>query len=300
MGEGKILKALSGFYFVAHGDDVIRCKPRGVFRHEGATPLVGDDVRYLADGGDGVITEILPRRNSLHRPPVANIDQLVLVIAAVTPVADPFLVDKMVCFAEFHHIEPVICLNKADLGTNEKLTDRYAAAGYPVCIVSAETGEGMDRLHALLRGKVSAFAGNSGVGKSSLINRLCPELSLRTGEVSEKLGRGRHTTRHVELFALQGGGLMADTPGFSFFDPDSLDLPEPQELWRCFREFLPFGADCRYADCSHTKEQGCGILRALREGQISRERHQSYCRMYEEAKKLSPWERRQLAKQRAR
>lgn len=296
MARGTIMKALSGFYYVLGSEGIERCKPRGVFRKNGITPLVGDEVIYTAEGsGDGTITELLPRKNALRRPPVANIDQLVIIIAAVTPVAEPYLIDKMVSFAAANGIEPVICLNKADLGRDPKLMEIYHEAGYRVAVLSAETGEGLEEIRELLKGKVSAFAGNSGVGKSSIINRLLPELQLPTGEVSEKLGRGRHTTRHVELFELPQGGRIADTPGFSFFDPESLELPEPERLWESFREFGPYAGACRYPDCSHTREKGCGVLEAVKAGKISAQRHRSYCRLYEEAKKMPAWQRRQLA-----
>ena len=296
MPTGTIIKALSGFYYVAEGDSITRCKPRGVFRHEKTQPLVGDKVCFsVSEGSDGTITSIEPRKNFLVRPPVANIDQLIIVISAVTPVADPFVIDRMISLCEFYGIEPVLCHNKADLAVNEELVAVYEKAGYSVCIVSAETGQGIDKLTALLAGKISAFAGNSGVGKSSIINCLYPTLQIKTGEVSDKLGRGRHTTRHVELYRMPDGAMLADTPGFSFFDPDVLISPDKDQLPLTFREFRRYNGECRFHDCSHTKEQGCAVRAALSKGDISASRHASYCRLYEEAKKIKPWEREQLA-----
>ncbi len=295
MAQGTIIKALSGFYYVASEGAVIRCKPRGVFRHEKKQPLVGDNVVFSLNGdGDGTISEVIQRRNFLMRPPVANIDQLIIVISAVNPISDPFVVDRMVSLSEFYGIEPVICHNKADMAVNEEMIGIYKDAGYLTCIVSAETGEGMDRLSEILSGKVSAFAGNSGVGKSSIINCLYPQLMIKTGEVSDKLGRGRHTTRHVELYPMDNGGMLADTPGFSFFDPDVLLSPDKNQLAATFREFLRYEGQCRFHDCSHTKEQGCAVRAALKSGEVSRSRHNSYCRLYDEVKNIKTWEREQM------
>lgn len=295
MPTGLIVKALSGFYYVLSDDEIIRCKPRGIFRHEKTAPLVGDRVTFtFSDGSDGTITAIEPRKNFLARPAVANIDQLIIVMSAVTPVADPFVLDRMISLCEFYGIEPVLCHNKSDMLVDDELVSIYQNAGYAVHVISAQTGMGMEDFSTCLQGKISAFAGNSGVGKSSIINYIYPSLRIKTGEVSDKLGRGRHTTRHVELYIMPDGAMIADTPGFSFFDPDVLISPDKDQLASTFKEFHGYEGACRFHDCSHTKEQGCAILSAITEGFISKSRHDSYCRLYDEAKKIKPWEREQM------
>ncbi|MBR3753067.1 MAG: ribosome small subunit-dependent GTPase A, partial [Ruminiclostridium sp.] len=222
--EGTILKALSGFYYVQCGEELITTRARGKFRYKKITPLVGDRVAItVQEDGSGSLDEILPRRNFFQRPAVANIDQMVIICSGAIPVTDPFLVDRITALAESKDCEPIICINKWDLVQAEELYEIYTAAGFHTIKVSAETGMGIEELRGLLAGKVSAFTGNSGVGKSSILNRLAPELNLDTGEVSEKLGRGRHTTRHVELYRLGDDTYVADTPGFSSFDTDQMD-----------------------------------------------------------------------------
>lgn len=291
--EGIILKALSGFYYVDGGDgELTACRGRGKFRHEGITPLVGDRVAYTPLGeGAGVLDAVLPRKNEFQRPAVANIDQLVIIASGATPVTDPFLIDRVVSIAEGRSCESLICINKCDLDAAQALYDTYRGAGFPTLRVSAETGEGIAELRAAIAGKVSAFTGNSGVGKSSILNALEPGFHIQVGQVSEKLGRGRHTTRHVELFRLGNGAIVADTPGFSSFDTDQMELKRPEELQYAFREFAPYLDGCRFTGCAHVKEKGCAVLAALAEGKIAPSRHASYVRLYEQAREVPEWER---------
>lgn len=290
--DGVILKALSGFYYVHTGEgEPVACRARGKFRHQRVTPLVGDRVRItLLEDGTGRVDEILPRRNQFYRPAVANVDQLVVVASQAVPATDPFLIDRVVSIAEARDCEPLICINKCDLEPADGLYATYQAAGLRTLRVSAETGEGIPELRALIAGKVSAFTGNSGVGKSSILNALQPDFRLQVGEVSEKLGRGRHTTRHVELFRLENGAIVADTPGFSSFDIDGVELCEKEALAATFREFRPYLEECRFIGCAHVKEKGCAVLAAVEEGRIPRSRHESYVRLYEQAKQRKEWE----------
>lgn len=289
--EGRILKALSGFYYVDSGEGpLIQCRARGRFRHQKITPLVGDQVRMTPlDEGTGVLDSILPRKNAFQRPAVANIDQLVVVASGAVPVTDPFLIDRVAAIAEHKGCECLICVNKCDLDQGDELCRIYQAAGFPTLRVSAETGQGIPVLAEAIAGKVSAFTGNSGVGKSSILNALEPGFRLPVGEVSDKLGRGRHTTRHVELFQLSCGATVADTPGFSSFEEEA--LPAPEELAGYFREFAPFRDKCRFPDCAHVKEKGCAVRQAVQEGTIAASRHQSYVRLYEQAKAVPEWAR---------
>ncbi len=292
MAQGVIMKALSGFYYVDLDGQTVTCRGRGKLRHEKVKPLVGDRVEVsLAPDGTGAVEAVLPRRNCFARPAVANVDQLVILGANVNPVTDPFLIDRLCAMGAGKGCEVVVCLNKCDLDGADALFDVYAAAGFPTLRLSARTGEGVAELKALLAGKTSAFTGNSGVGKSSLLNALEPQFALETGEVSDKLGRGRHTTRHVELFRV-GSGLVADTPGFSSLDGESLELPDKEHLAESFREFLPHLDTCRFVGCSHRKEAGCAVLAAVERGEIAPTRHRSYCRLYDEADSRKPWEKR--------
>ena len=292
MAEGIILKALSGFYYVDDGNTITSCRGRGKFRHEKLTPLVGDRVRFTPlDNGQGALDEILPRKNEFQRPAVANIDQLVIIASEATPVTDPFLIDRVVSIAEGRNCECIICINKCDLESGDSLAKIYRQAGFPTIKISAETGDGIEELRELISGKVCAFTGNSGVGKSSILNALEPGISVKTGDISEKLGRGRHTTRHVELFRLSCGAVVADTPGFSAFDTDRMELRRKEDLQFTFREFRPYQDQCQFLDCAHIKEKGCAVLAAVKAGEIPTSRHQSYIRLYEQAKAIPDWER---------
>lgn len=288
---GRIVKALSGFYYVDTGaGEPVPCRGRGRLRHQRVTPLVGDRVEVtLTQDGTGMVDAVLPRKNQFSRPAVANIDQMVIVCSGATPVTDPFLIDRMAAMAEWKGCVPLIVFNKCDLERAEELAGLYRAAGFPTLQVSAQTGEGVAALAAVVAGKVSAFTGNSGVGKSSILNALQPGFRLEVGEVSEKLGRGRHTTRHVELFPV-AGGLVADTPGFSSFDVEEMEAIPKEELAAAFREFAPYLDACRFQGCAHVKEKGCAVREAVEAGKIAPSRHKSYVRLYEQAKEVPSWE----------
>lgn len=292
MTEGIIFKALSGFYYVDCGGQTVTCRARGKFRHEKIKPLVGDRVKVTAQSdGSGTVNEILLRKNEFQRPAVANIDQLVVVASGAIPNTDPFLIDRVVAMAERRGCESVICFNKWDLEQPTGLYETYRRAGFPTLRMSAETGEGIQELFHLIAGKVCAFTGNSGVGKSSILNALEPTFQLQVGDVSDKLGRGRHTTRHVELFRLKNGAVVADTPGFSSFEEEDGVGCSPEELQYAFREFGPYLDQCRFAGCSHVKEKGCAVLEALAAGKIAGSRHASYVRLYKQAKEVPEWAR---------
>lgn len=288
---GRIVKALSGFYYVDTGEGhPVPCRGRGRLRHQKLTPLVGDRVEIsVQDDGTGMVDAILPRKNQFRRPMVANIDQMVIIASGAIPVTDPFLIDRMAAMAEWKGCEVLVCLNKCDLDRADGLASLYRAAGFSTLQVSAETGDGIPELAAAIAGKVSAFTGNSGVGKSSILNALRPGFGLEVGQVSEKLGRGRHTTRHVELFPV-AGGLVADTPGFSSFDVDEMEAIPKEELASAFREFAPFLGGCRFQGCAHVKEKGCAVRAAVEAGTIAPSRHKSYVRLYQQAKEIPQWE----------
>ena len=291
MSEGRIQKALSGFYYVDTGTEVLTCRARGKFRKDGVSPLVGDrvEVRELGNG-EGFVEAILPRKNAFTRPAVANIDQLVVIASGAIPKTDPFLIDRVAAIAALKGCEVIILLNKCDLDSADSLYQIYRAAGFQTLRVSAQTGEGLEELIPLISGKLSAFTGNSGVGKSSILNALDPEFHLQVGEVSDALGRGRHTTRHVELFRLSCGAEIVDSPGFYSFETDELNLELKHRLPDTFREFQPYLEHCRFVGCSHTKEKGCAVLEAVRRGEIQKSRHASYLRLYEELKPLKDWQ----------
>ena len=292
--EGVIIKALSGFYYVAAEEKRIECKARGRFRLDGSSPLVGDRVLVSLDAnGKGRVETVLPRRNWFIRPAVANIDALVFVAANTNPVTDPFLVDRISVIAAEADCELIVCINKSDLDPGERLYDIYTRAGFPVVRMSAETGEGADALLGALRGKVSAFTGNSGVGKSSILNRLLPGAAIRTGEVSEKLGRGRHTTRHVELYQLAPDTYIADTPGFASLDVTMTNRILKENLQFDFIDFAPYIGKCRFHDCAHLKEPDCAVTNAVAKGEISQSRYRSYARLYELSAQHKFWEYRE-------
>ena len=287
---GRIVRSLSGFYDVKTDNGVITCRGRGSLRHGGVIPLTGDMVEITVAQGKGMIERILPRKNRFIRPAVANIDQLVIFAANVNPVTEPFLIDRVAAIAGDQNVDVIICINKCDLDPAEDLVRIYENAGYPVIQASAETGTGVDQLHQLLKGKFSAFTGNTGVGKSSMLNALLPGLMLDTGEVSQKLGRGRHTTRHVELYKLNGDTFVMDTPGFSSFDTEQMDIILKENLQYAFPDFAKHIGDCQFRDCSHRKEPGCSVVQALNAGEIEKSRYDSYVRLYEKAEQIKLWE----------
>ena len=290
MPEGVIIKALSGFYYVRTDSETVECRARGRFRLDGTSPLVGDRVVISLDAqGKGRVDKVLERKNFFIRPAVANIDLLVAVASEVEPVTDPFLIDRVTTTAEHNGCEVLICVNKSDATTSHRLRDIYAATPYTLIETSAVTGEGIERLAQYINGKVCAFSGNSGVGKSSILNALEPELGLKTGEVSEKLGRGKHTTRHVEIFPV-AGGYCADSPGFASFDVEQMPPIPKEELQFAFPEFEPYIGSCRFDDCAHIKEPDCAVREALANGSISASRYESYCRLYEISAQCKEWE----------
>lgn len=288
--EGIILKGIGGFYYVDTAEGMIECKARGKFRLKTGKPVIGDRVEIeIQPDGTGYMMSIAERRNQLMRPAVANLDQLVVVCAAAPPRTDPFLIDKVTAIAEHKEMDVLIVINKTDIDSGDELFRIYTQAGFTVLRVSAETGAGVDELKAHLKGKTSAFAGNSGVGKSSLLNRVDSRFALKVGAISQKIERGRHTTRHVELMKLEDGGYIADTPGFSAFNLEQMDLVLKDDLQYTFREFAPYLNQCRFTGCAHVKEKGCAIIAAVEAGKISKERHESYCRLYDSVKDIKEW-----------
>ena len=293
---GRIIRSISGFYDVQTPSGLVNCRARGILRKDGQSPLTGDMVEITVERGKGMVERILPRRNRFVRPAVANLDALVVFAANVNPVTEPFLIDRVAAIAGDQEVPVVLCINKCDLDPALDLAKIYTAAGFTVICASAQTGEGVEELRQLLRGKLTAFTGNSGVGKSSMLNRLCPELELPVGEVSEKLGRGRHTTRHVELYMLEEGTYVADTPGFSSFDTDQMDVILKENLQYAFPDFGPFIGTCQFHDCSHRKEPGCAVTKAVEEGALEQTRYDSYLRLYEKASQIKTWEIKQEPK----
>lgn len=290
MEEYRIIKALSGFYYVQTEDGVVECRARGRFRRQDQSPLVGDFVRITRQADKGVLEALLPRKNAFIRPAVANIDQLVVLASCAIPVTEPFLIDRVLAIARLQNVPALVVVNKDDLAPAQPLAEIYRGAGVPVLVTSAETGEGIEALREALAGKLSCLTGNSGVGKSSLLNRACPQLCLPVGEVSEKLGRGRHMTRHIELYSLGADTFVADTPGFSAFDTERMELVHKEQLQYAFPEFAPYLGHCQFPDCAHRKEPGCAVRKALAEGKIGQTRYDSYERLYELASQIKEWE----------
>lgn len=288
--EGIITKAVGGNYYVDVSDGVLCCNARGVFRKEKISPCAGDNVIVSAEeNAVPLITEIKERRNHIIRPPLANLDCALLVTSAVDPLPNTLVTDKLISIFESKRIEPVIVITKQDICDCEDFASIYRNCGFKVFYMDNSTGKGIDEIKEYIRGKLSALIGNSGVGKSSLMNHLFPGLERSTGDISKKLGRGRHTTRQVELFRLDGG-YIADTPGFSTVEVSRYGFIPKNELQYSFREFTDYLGKCRFRDCVHLKESGCAVTEALREGKIEQSRYDSYARMCEEADKLNEWE----------
>ena len=285
------MKSIGGFYYVRCGTTEYECKARGSFRKKGSSPIVGDRVKITVpdDGGFCAIEEILPRKNKLKRPALVNIDALVIVVSTVDPQPNYTVIDKMTAAAVNNSMEPVIVVSKNDIKNGDEVARIYRSSGLETFQCSPDDIGEAQRLLEFLRGKVTAFIGNSGVGKSTLLNMLFPELSLQTGQISEKLGRGRHTTRVVELFEL-GGCYVADTPGFSTVDLQRYEMIDKEQLQYCFPEFERFLGQCQFTSCAHTCEKGCRILQALSDGEIEKTRHQSYVAMYNEVKDIKHWQ----------
>lgn len=284
------MHSISGFYYVEAAGFVYECKAKGAFRKDKTAPLVGDRVLFEPDGEKGFIIRIEPRKNYLVRPPIANLDKLFIVASADRPKPNLYVIDKLTAFAVYHKIEPVIVFSKTDLADISPLADAYIQAGFSVFACSAVSGEGMELLSDAIATGINAFSGNSGVGKSSILNYFLPDLSLETNEISDKLGRGKHTTRSVKLYRYRDG-CIADTPGFSSIDfEENGERIMKEDLAACFPEFEAYTSDCRFfPSCSHTVDKGCAVVKAVHDGQISFQRHQSYCRMYDEVKGFKHW-----------
>ena len=287
---GRILRSLSGFYDVQTDSGIVTCRGRGHLRKGQEIPLTGDMVEITLEQGKGMVEKILPRKNRFVRPAVANIDALVVFASNVNPVTEPFLIDRVAAIAGEQEVPVYICVNKCDLDPATDLVGIYRHAGFSVISASAVTGEGVEELRQLIDGKLTAFTGNTGVGKSSMLNALCPELALATGEVSEKLGRGRHTTRHVELYKLGENTYVADTPGFSSFDTEQMDIILKENLQYAFPDFAPYLGQCQFHDCSHRAEPSCAIRQAVESGEIEKTRYESYLRLYEKSSQIKLWE----------
>lgn len=284
------MKAIGGFYYVRCDGKEYECKARGSFRKSGNSPVVGDKVVIsVPDEGFASIEEIKPRINKLKRPALANIDTLVIVCSTVDPEPNFTVIDKMTAAAVNNNMIPAIVVSKNDLRSGERIAEIYRNSEFPVYLCSPDDTEDVNKLKAFLKGKVSAFTGNSGVGKSTLINRIFPELELQTGQISRKLGRGKHTTRVVELFEIDGC-FVADTPGFSTVDLQRYEMIDKTRLQYCFPEFEKYLGECQFTSCSHTCEKGCRILQAVADGEIEPSRHKSYVAMYNEVKDIKEWE----------
>jgi len=279
--EGIIIKGIAGFYYVKANDKVYECKARGLFRKEGITPYVGDHVRLTLGEKDATVSEILHRKNAFIRPPVANVDQFVVVASVTKPEPNFSIIDRFLVMAEFYETEVVLCFNKVDLAKEERLQNLLEIYQpiYPVVLASGKTGQGIDELTGYLGGKTSALAGPSGVGKSSILNRITQNDSAQTGEIGDKSQRGKHTTRHVELFEIGNGGYLFDTPGFTSFE--ILEAEEDQ-LADCYPEMLPYRGQCRYDNCRHLSEPSCAVREALQKGKIHSSRYNSYLEQMKE------------------
>ncbi len=289
--QGLIVKSLSGFYYVKSDDVVYECKAKGAFRNEGISPLTGDNVEFeILGNGKGIVRKIIGRKNALVRPPVANIKRVIIVSSLVAPTPNHLIIDTLTAICEHNGIQPILVFNKSDLGDEKKWLECYSDVGYKVIVTSAETLNGVEQLKCELTDGITVFTGNSGVGKSSLINIVLPSIKLATGDVSVKLGRGRHTTRHTQLFELENGGYVADTPGFSSLEIDKTDYSFKENLENYFPEFLEYLGHCKFTGCSHTGEKGCAVCEAVEKNKISKDRHLSYISIYNELKDLKEWQ----------
>ncbi len=288
--KGIITKLIGGFYYVEAAEKVYECKARGAFRIKGSSPCVGDYVEIgVPDDGYCVIEKVLPRKNSIVRPALANIDRLVIVSSIISPSPNTLIIDKMIATAVKKNIEPMLVISKTDLESPDGLYKIYSNSGINTLCFSSKDFNADELKSRILTNGITAFTGNSGVGKSTLLNAMFPGIAAETGDISKKLGRGRHTTRTVELYKTDSG-YVADTPGFSTVDLQRYEIIKKDELAGCFTEFEPYLDDCRFTSCSHTKELGCAVLRAVEEGKIEKSRHQSYVTMYNEVKDLKEWE----------
>lgn len=288
--SGILIKVTGGFYYVEAANSIYECKARGSFRNSGNSPLVGDRVEIsIPKDGYCSIEKIFDRKNKLKRPPLANVDTLVIVCSTAEPLPNTLIIDKMTAAAVNNNMEPVIVVSKSDLGDSGPLAEIYRQAGFKVFEYSSDNLQSAMEIMPLLKNKITAFTGNTGVGKSTLLNLLFPKLNLETGVISQKLGRGKHTTRTVELFKAEGG-YVADTPGFSTVDLARYEMIDKEQLQYCFPEFEEYLGKCQFTSCAHLCEKGCEILEAVKNGTIPKSRHESYKYMYNEVKDIKSWE----------
>ena len=289
---GVLTKAISGFYYVSCDGRLYECKARGNFRKAGVSPVVGDSVEFSpTDNVHGVIENINQRKNFLTRPLVANIDKLFIVSAYKTPSPDTLMIDRLTALAIYNNIEPIIVFNKADMGDFDELYAVYKKSGFKTFVVSAKNNLGLQQLYKEISDSICAFSGNSGVGKSSILNAIFPDLKLKTGEVSEKLGRGKHTTRHTQLFETENG-FVVDTPGFSSIETNADLYGFKMSLADCFPDFSEYIVNCKFSTCTHTSEKGCAVIDAVNKGEIAKTRHKSYVTLLSELKNVTQWNNR--------
>lgn len=286
--QGYITKGIGGFYYVKTAEGLAECKAKGIFRKRGLSPVAGD---WVEVDENHTIASIRERKNHFIRPPIANLEVLFLVASTVQPAPSTLVLDRMIALAVSKQVQPVLVITKEDLSSGEKLAQIYEKTQVPVIRLDYDTGEGLEEVRSWIKGRLAAFSGNSGVGKSTLINHLVPQLERETGDISLKLGRGRHTTREVEIFEACEGRI-ADTPGFANLDLERVGYIDKEELQHCFTEFEPYFGKCKFTGCSHRKELGCLVRQAVEEGVIAPSRYESYLTMYEEASKVNEWERR--------
>ena len=290
--KGVILKGIGGFYYVSTEDGIYECKARGNFRKNNLKPYIGDNVIIsIADEGYNSIEEIIPRRNCLIRPPISNIDQLIIVSSIVNPTPNTVVIDKLISISYYNNIKPILVVSKTDLGDANDIVRIYESAGIETILTSKYDKESHERIKKLLPLKVTAFTGNSGVGKSTLLNCIDENLLLETGDISQKLKRGKHTTRHVELYPLEGGGYIADTPGFSSIDLSKFNIIDKNEIKFTFKDFAPYMNECKFSSCNHIGEKGCAVIKAVNDGHINKSRYNSYLNIYNEIKDIKSWKR---------
>lgn len=288
--NGYIIKGIGGFYYVKTPEGVVECKARGVFRKRGITPVAGDDVTLETENGAAVIAQIAPRKNVFVRPPVANLDVLFLVASTTQPAPSTLVLDKLSAIAVDKGVQPVVVCTKTDLAETELLRGAYEKSTLPFICIDYTNGEGLDEVKAWINGRLCAFCGNSGVGKSTLLNALLPDAARETAAISQKLGRGRHTTREAEIFEAFGGRI-ADTPGFASLEANRAGFIPKEDLEHAFPEFAPYLGKCQFTGCSHRSEKGCAVRAALDAGALSATRYASYCAMYDEVKDIKDWQR---------
>ena len=288
--NGYIVKGIGGFYYVKTPDGIVECKPRGIFRKQKITPVAGDEVTLETENGAAVIAQIAPRKNVFVRPPVANLDVLFLVTSTTQPTPSTLVLDKLSAIAVDKGVQPVVVCTKSDLAEADFLANAYAKSTLPFIRIDYESGAGLDEVKQWINSRLCAFCGNSGVGKSTLLNALLPDAARETSAISQKLGRGRHTTREVTIFEAYGGRI-ADTPGFASLEANRAGFIPKENLEHTFPEFGPYLGQCQFTGCSHRSEKGCAVREALAEGKLSQTRYDSYCAMYDEVKDVKDWQR---------